>query len=123
MAGCRLPFGKAALWPPEPAPLVLPAANGLWNGVKCVVELYFPQEMDTLSSPDATDFTLKYDAEIIAGNAFAWMGSAICEVEFPSIVEPLTNGTIDYVKGVTPLRTLDLKEYDSWSDLFVSFGF
>lgn len=79
--------------------------------------------MDPASSPDAADFTLKYDAEIIAGNAFTWMGSAICEVEFPSIVEPLTNGTIDYVKGITPLRTLDLKEYDSWSDLSVSFGF
>jgi len=99
---------------PEPAPLELPAAAGTWNDPNLLVTLTFPVDMDQGEIPNPADFTLKYDAEEIAGDSFQWQSATLANMSFLSEVMPVGEMTLDYAKGITPLKALDEKEYDSW---------
>lgn len=102
------------------APLELPVATSYFDYDVFVVELTFEQTMDTVSIPPTTDFTLHHAGGDENCDFVAYLHDKEMNLNFNMAVPPAGPVTVDYTKGVVPIKTADMREYDSWLALPVT---
>lgn len=90
----------------------MPGAVWLW--------LSFPYVMDQASVPAGSDFILKFDGESYQGISSEWLLPEEFKVTFALLPGPVGAITLDYVKGVIPLRVLGGGAYESWAGMPVT---